>query len=451
MNGTGGLYLAACIAVYWFFCIIFVTMILIVDDDTAILASLRLLLERQHYNVVAVSGPEEAMRVVRGEEPELVLLDMNFSRGTSGDDGLVLLKQIRIFRPAVPVILMTAWANIGLVVEGMRAGASDFIAKPWDNVMLLEHIRALLVNQASDSAGFDRSLIVGESPRILGVIDTLRRVSATNAPVLIMGENGTGKELVAETIHRNSLRRAKPFVKVNLGGVPSSLFESEMFGHRKGAFTGAVDNRKGRFEVADAGTIFLDEIGELDPVSQVKMLRVLQEHTFEPLGSSTPRHVDVRVVSATNANLPAMVASGEFREDLFFRLNLITVTIPPLRERPGDIPLLVERFVDGRAVFEPQAMELLQGLDYPGNVRQLKNLIERVMIMRGDGCRVTADELAVLVDEPSAAVANIDANERALIVKALKACDGNISRAAASLGITRQALYRRIDKYRIPY
>lgn len=433
--------------------------ILVVDDDPAIRASLRLLLGRENYVVAEAATPLHAMEQVRTARHDLILLDMNFSRATSGDEGMTLLKQIRIFRPDVPVILMTAWGSIPLAVEGIKAGAADFISKPWQNALLLERVAALtsLSREAEkETKGFDRSLIVGESPRMLSVIDILRRVSATKAPVLIMGENGTGKELVAETLHRNSQRSEAPFVKVNLGGISQSLFESEMFGHRKGAFTGAVADRKGRFEMAHGGTIFLDEIGDLDPASQVKMLRVLQEGTFEPLGSSVPMKVDVRVVSATNADLPAMVAARTFREDLFYRLNLITVTLPPLRERPGDIPLLVNRFAGGRAEFAPSAMELMQSLQWPGNIRELKNLVERAIIVCG-ARTISADDLRLIVpgaplsEAPVsvAAVSNIEAAEKNLVVEALNAADGNISRAAASLGISRQTLYRRMEKFGI--
>ncbi|MDE6509727.1 MAG: sigma-54 dependent transcriptional regulator, partial [Muribaculaceae bacterium] len=343
--------------------------ILIVDDDRAIRSSLTLLLEHEGYEVMTASNQAEAMAVVRASAPALVLLDMNFSRATTGDEGLTLLRQIKIFRPDTPVVLMTAWGSIPLAVEGMKLGAADFITKPWNNFALLGLVESLTGGQAGGVAdgqgGFDRSLIVGQSSGIRRVIDVLRRVSATDASVLIMGENGTGKELVAETVHRNSPRASKPFVKVNLGGISQSLFESEMFGHRKGAFTDAVADRKGRFELADGGTIFLDEIGELTPSCQVKMLRVLQERTFEPLGSSKTVKVDVRVVSATNAMLPQMVAKGVFREDLFYRLNLITVTLPPLRERLDDIEPLVRHFAAGRAGFTADAFDVFRSLTYP--------------------------------------------------------------------------------------
>lgn len=423
-------------------------MILIVDDNQAILAGLRLMFEREGFDVKAVSGPDEALAFVRVHEPELIMLDMNFSRATSGEEGLHLLRQVKIFRPDVPVVLMTAWANIPLAVEGIKAGAVDFITKPWNNYALMERMKELISLPRRTSAGFDRSLIVGKSPGIMSVLETLERVASTDASVLITGENGTGKELVAQTLHINSLRRNEPFVKVNLGGVPSALFESEMFGHKKGAFTGATADRKGRFMTADGGTIFLDEIGELDPVSQVKMLRVLQEKTFEPLGSSRPVKVDVRVISATNANLTEMVSSGTFREDLYYRLNLITVYLPALRERPEDIPLLVEKFAAGRAEFTAEALAFMKTLRWRGNIRELKNMVERAIIVGGSR-RIDIDTLNKTIDAANSDVEISARTEREEIIRALALANGRIARAAVVLGISRPTLYRRIEKYGI--
>lgn len=440
-------------------------MILIVDDDSAVRLSLRILLRRQGYETCEASSPEEAVALVRSTAVDLVLLDMNYSRKTSGEEGLILLRQIKIFRPEAQVILMTAWGSIPLAVEGIHAGAFDFITKPWDNQMLLGRIKvALELNsdavEASDSEPFDRSLIIGRSPALLNVLDTVKRIAATDAPVLIMGENGTGKELIAETIHRNSLRRAKGMVKVNLGGISSSLFESEMFGHRKGAFTGAVADRAGRFALADGGTIFLDEIGELDLNCQVKLLRVLQEHTYEMLGDSTPRRTDFRAVCATNADLPSMVADKTFREDLYYRINLITVTLPPLRDRSEDIPLLVDHFVtlhcrdNHRETphIDASAIEFLKTLPYPGNIRELKNLIERTLFVT-PGAEVTAADFkgqySGPASSPRASATSLESKECTAIEQALAQSGGNYTRAAGLLGISRQALYRRIEKYNI--
>lgn len=441
-------------------------MILIADDDNAIRLSLSMLLRKAGYEVKAVATPAEVIDTVRSTAPQLVMLDMNFSRATSGDEGLTLLRQVKVFRPEVPVILITAWGSIPLAVEGVRAGAFDFITKPWDNAALVQRIATALElsgGKRGSEGDLDRSRIIGESPALLQVLDTVRRVAATDAPLLIMGENGTGKELIAETLHANSRRRGAPFVKVNLGGISRSLFESEMFGHRKGAFTGATADREGRFAVADKGTIFLDEIGELDANSQVKLLRVLQEHSFEMLGDSRTRHVDIRVVCATNADLPAMVADGRFREDLFYRINLITVTLPPLRERPGDIPALVRHFAAGfcRAngmeapEIAPDAMASLRGLPYPGNIRELKNLVERTILMSGKTILHAADVEAATALTPAAVSAataaahGLEGMERAAVEDALRRSAGNLSHAAAMLGITRQSLYRRMEKYHI--
>lgn len=440
-------------------------MILVVDDDRTVRLSLRLLLERNGYEAVAVSSPDEAMSVVRGRKPDLVLLDMNFSRSTSGDEGLILLRQIKIFHPDVPIILMTAWGSIPLAVKGIHAGAFDFITKPWDNRQLIQRITTALdlnKDSRSEPEEFDRSFIIGKSPALLNVLDTIERIARTDASVLIMGENGTGKELIAEAIHRNSMRRNKPMIKVNLGGISRSLFESEMFGHRKGAFTGAVADRDGRFTMADKGTIFLDEIGELDLNSQVKLLRVLQEQTFEPLGDSKPRKVDVRVICATNADLPKMVAEQTFREDLYYRINLITVVLPPLRERPEDIPLLVDHIAKAfcqrencpMPEFTPDAIEYLKTLPFPGNIRELKNLVERTLLVSDRRVLTAMDFKGQYVETPHPGNTiisdkKLDDVERNSIEAALSKSGGNISRAASLLGISRQALYRRMEKYGI--
>src|SRR5438270_5937970 len=375
-------------------------MILIVDDDTSITASLALLLKQHGHRSSSASTPVEALAAFRRERPSLVIQDMNCSRQTTGAEGLELLSQLRAIDASVPVILLTAWGSIELAVEGMKLGAADFITKPWSNARVLESIETALrlvdakrAEAASSRAELDErydfSNIIGSDPALLRVLDLVGRVSATDAPVLITGESGTGKELIAEALHRNSGRRAKPFVKVNLGGISSTLFESEMFGHVRGAFTDARQDRKGRFETADGGTIFLDEIGELDLASQVKLLRVLQDRTYEVLGSSRSRTVDVRVVSATNRALHELVGRGEFREDLLYRLNLITIQLPPLRERRADIPRLASAFlamaaeiyardVDGIA---PRAMEWLKTQNWPGHIRQLRQAIARAVVM----------------------------------------------------------------------
>ena len=456
-------------------------MILIIDDDSAIRTSLSFMLKHAKYEVQAVSSPKEAMAVVRSTAPELILMDMNFSLTTSGDEGITLLKQVKIFRPEVPVILMTAWGSIQLAVKGMQAGAFDFVTKPWHNAALMERIETALalskkkkekeeeekedkeIETPKTESGFDRSHIIGKSKALMEVLETIKRISNTNASVLITGESGTGKELIAEAVHRNSPRAKNAFVKVNLGGISQSLFESEMFGHKKGAFTDATSDRVGRFTLADKGTIFLDEIGELDLACQVKLLRVLQEQRFEILGDSTTRTVNIRVVSATNADLPKMVQERTFREDLFYRINLITVHLPALRERREDIPLLVRHFADLQCKqnglpavdFTPDAMEYLQRLPYPGNIRELKNLVERTMLVSGKEMLNAEDFKAQnpVTAEPATSVnlngLTLDEMERQRILQALEQYDNNVSQAATALGLSRSALYRRMEKHNI--
>src|SRR5215210_518433 len=377
--------------------------VLIVDDDSSVTTSLGLLLKRHGYLAVPAASQEEALEVVRGRELDLVLQDMNFSRATTGEEGMELLAAIRRLRPGLPVILITAWGSIQLAVDGIKAGASDFITKPWSNAQLLQAVETALSLAAARvaEAGEGRSTreeldrrgdfraIIGNDPRFLKLLELVARVAPTDASVLITGESGTGKELVAEALHHNSRRRDHPFVKVNLGGISSTLFESEMFGHVRGAFTDARADRKGRFEIADGGTIFLDEIGELDHSSQVKLLRVLQDRTFEVLGSSRSREVDVRVVSATNRALTDMVSRGEFREDLLYRINLLTIHLPPLRERPDDIPVLASRFLQtagqiyrrGPLTLADAARRWLRAQPWPGNVRQLRQCVERAVLV----------------------------------------------------------------------
>ena len=447
-------------------------MILVIDDDSAIRTSLSFMLKRAKYDVQAVSSPKEAIAIVRSVAPELILMDMNFSLTTTGDEGITLLKQVKIFQPETPVILMTAWGSIQLAVKGMQAGAFDFITKPWNNAALMHQIEtALALNnkkkeeelKKEEEGKFDRSHIVGKSKALMDVLATIERISKTNASVLITGESGTGKELIAEAVHRNSPRAKKPFVKVNLGGISQSLFESEMFGHKKGAFTDASSDRVGRFELADKGTIFLDEIGDLDLSCQVKLPRVLQEQTFEVLGDSRPRKVDIRVVSATNADLRQMVQEHTFREDLFYRINLITVHLPALRERRDDIPLLVRHFADQQCQqnglpkvdFTPEAMKYLQSLPYPGNIRELKNLVERTLLVSGketldvDDFKAQNPHSAEAIPSQSLDNLTLDELERQRILLALEQYGNNLTQVATSLGLSRPALYRRLEKHNI--
>lgn len=440
-------------------------MILIVDDDRAVRSSIGLVLRRAGYDTESAAIPDEALEIMRRQAPELIIMDMNFSRTTNGEEGLHLLRQTRILLPDVPVILLTAWGSIQLAVEGMKAGAFDFMTKPWNNRVLLQQVATALSlgtdkkeeTKKSDT-GFDRNGIIGSSGTLRAILDIAERVAPTDAPVLILGENGTGKELIAQAIHRNSRRAAGPLVTVNIGGIPAPLFESEMFGYAKGAFTGAVSDRRGRFEEADKGTIFLDEIGDLDQTSQVKLLRVLQQHTFERLGENLTRKADLRVICATNANLPALVAAGKWREDLYYRINLVTLRLPPLRERREDIAPLVHHFLreaalrDERPIPEisSEALRLLERLPYPGNIRELRNIVESAYIL-GRGTRIEASDFTGLNERPDTPASGVTLAdmERQAITDALARYGGNLSKVALVLGITRQALYRRMEKFGI--
>ena len=444
--------------------------ILIVDDDRAMCASLKLLLNRAGYETTVINHPRDIQSVFYdGLEIDLVLLDMNFAIETSGKKGLEALQRIKSIDANIPVILMTGWATVQLAVEGMKLGAADFIAKPWDNKHLLESVRTLIVlrdpkNHTGHPAN-NLEYIIGQDSKMLQIVDTVHTIADTKASVLILGESGTGKEVIAEAIHFESNRSDRPFVKVNLGGLSTSLFESELFGHRKGAFTDAIADRIGRFEMAHSGTIFLDEIGDLDLNAQVKLLRVLQESTFEPLGSSKSIKVDVRVVAATNKNLEEMVAQNTFREDLFYRLNLVTIDLPPLRDRPGDIPLLAEYFLTiFRDLYEkdqldidPKALGWLKKQLFQGNIRQLKNLIEKCTIL----CNSNQIDLPLVqthyrdldkrtdVILPEIGSISLEDLEKKMVIKALLKYDYKVADAARSLGLTRSSLYRRIEKYNI--
>ena len=454
-------------------------MVLIVDDDPSVTASLALLLKQSGYASHSASSPAEALAWLSAHGCDLVIQDMNFSRRTTGEEGLELLARIRALRPSLPVVLITAWGSIQLAVQGMKAGATDFITKPWTHQQILQTVATVLglaASRAGDDtlrsreeldASYDFGTLVGEDPRLLRILQMIGRVSATDASVLITGESGTGKELVADAIHRNSRRRAAPFVKVNLGGISSTLFESEMFGHVRGAFTDARHDRKGRFELAHGGTIFLDEIGDLDPGSQVKLLRVLQDRSFEVLGSSQRRTVDVRVIAATNRNLAEMVSRGEFREDLLYRINLITLHLPALRERAQDIPILARHFLHavGQVYrrddvrLSADAVTWLMQQAWPGNVRQLRQSIERTVLVSDKPVLEARDFQAAGDMEPRDAERDalppvgsmtMDELENAMILKSLRHHQGNISRVAQALGLSRAALYRRLEKYEIP-
>jgi DNA-binding NtrC family response regulator len=452
--------------------------ILIVDDDPSVITSLGLVLKQAGFKSDGAVNPEAAYELLAKMQYDLVLQDMNFSRKTTGEEGLAMLAELKARYPHLPVILISAWGSIQLAVEGMRAGANDFITKPWSNEQIVQAVKValglaeiyaceggerIMGRQELDDA-YDFRNVIGEDPSFLKILNIVARVSPTDASVLIVGESGTGKELIAEAIHQNSGRKQGPFVKVNLGGISSSLFESEMFGHVKGAFTDAKHDRQGRFECADSGTIFLDEIGDLNLECQVKLLRVLQDRTYEVLGSSATRKVDVRVVSATNRNLPELIARGEFREDLLYRLNLISLHLPPLHERPVDIPLLVNHFLQAIATvyrrpgitIDEAGLQWLQRLPWPGNVRELRQLVERtVLLSPTDTLGVGHIKQAIDMQPgntsserlPGVGSMTLEDMERGMIEKAMAHYNHNVGKVAESLGISRAALYRRLDKF----
>jgi DNA-binding NtrC family response regulator len=445
--------------------------ILVVDDDSAVQVSLALLLKQSGFEPLCCDGPQQALAQLAAGPVDLVLQDMNFSLQTSGDEGLELLAAVKQRHPATPVLLMTAWGSIALAVRGVKAGAANFFTKPWDNAQLVDLIHATLELAAPPSplrlsrqaldAQFDFGGIVGEHPKLLKVLETIGQVARTRAPVLILGESGTGKELIADAIHRNSPRAAQPIVKINMGAITPTLFESEMFGHVRGAFTDAKSDRKGHVASAEAGTLFLDEIGELNRGDQVKLLRVLQDQRYQPVGASRTEQADIRLVSATNQELAELVASGEFREDLFYRLNLITIRLPPLRERRSDIPLLARHIAAtvadsyglGAVTLTAQALEWLAAQPWPGNIRQLKQTLERTMLLAGKDQLAQADFVAAGQGDGAAAQRlgvdgmTLEQVERHMIEQALHQHTGNISRVAKALGLSRTALYRRLERH----
>ena len=444
--------------------------VLIADDQEDVIEALRLLLKSEGFKVQSVNSPARALDAVRESEFDAALVDLNYMRDTtSGQEGLNLLARLQELDATLPVIVMTAWASIELAVEAMRRGARDFIRKPWDNARLL----ATLTNQIELSRALRRvnrleaenqllretegPALIADSPAMRGVVELITRIGPSDANVLITGENGTGKGVVARALHVLSNRRDKPLVVVNMGGLSEGVFESELFGHVKGAFTDAKSDRVGRFEMADQGTLFLDEIANLTLNQQARLLRVLETGEFERVGSSRTLHASVRIVSATNADLQTEVTAGRFRQDLLFRLNTVPIDLPPLRERHEDILVLAEHFLRqhaGRyrkslAGFEPAALERLRQHAWPGNVRELDHAVERAALM-ADGKMVKLADLGLRSAGESAnriEDMELEEVERFLIKKALARFDGNALRAAEALGLSRSAFYRRLEKH----
>ncbi len=441
--------------------------ILVVDDEAAQRELIRGFLERQGYEVLAAAGGEQALEILKREPVELILTDQRMPDFS----GLELLKSARALNPEIYVIVMTAYGNIETAVEAMKAGASEYLTKPLHLEELrhkIERIRErhllYVENQELRQALESRHRIegiIGESGQMLEVVSLVRRVAASEATVLIRGESGTGKELIAKAIHYASPRASAPLVRVNCAALPENLLESELFGHERGAFTGAVATRKGRFETADGGTLFLDEIGDLPLHLQAKLLRVLQEKEFERVGSSQPIKVNVRVLSATHRDLEALMKSGQFREDLYYRLNVVTIMLPPLRERRQDLPMLMEHFLAAFAKknhktirgFTHEARQALLRYDYPGNVRELENLIERAVVLTRDevigreDLPLTLEEAEETADKQPNLTAAVEGLERRMIQDALARAGGIQTRAAELLGITERALRYKLKKY----
>ena len=444
--------------------------ILIADDQPDVLQALRLLLKGEGFEIKTATSPAGVMVEIESEDFDAVLLDLNYTRDTtSGREGLDLLPSIQALDNSLPVIVMTAWASVETAVEAMRRGARDYIAKPWDNARLLATLRTQIeLGQALRSRqrleDENRRLrkqglpeLIAESRAMAPALELIERIAASEANVLITGDHGTGKEVVARWLHAASDRSAKPLVIVNAGGISESLFESELFGHVKGAFTDAKTDRTGCFELAHGGTLFLDEIANIPLKQQAKLLRVLETGELQRVGSSKTRHVDVRVLSATNANISQEVADGTFREDLLYRLNTVEIDLPPLRDRREDIPLLANYFLRKQAEryrkpssrFEADAMQALLEHPWPGNVRELQHVIERTVLM-ARGASISVEDLGLRSKSDSGGQLEgmkLEEAERYLIQRALNRHEGNVSQAADTLGLSRSALYRRLQRH----
>ncbi|MEX1327865.1 MAG: sigma-54 dependent transcriptional regulator, partial [Desulfobacterales bacterium] len=449
--------------------------ILVVDDNEDLLLAARLFL-KQHFSVVHTEqDPENLPTILNNENYDVILLDMNFTiDATSGVEGFMWLDKILRLDPSAVVILITAFGDVEMAVKAVKTGATDFVLKPWQNEKLLATISSALslrysklevdrlrsrekqLSQDIDQRYHD---MIGVSPAIQKVFATIEKVASTDADILILGENGTGKELVARALHRQSPRAGEVFISVDMGAIAETLFESELFGHMKGAFTDAKENRPGRFELADGGTLFLDEIGNLSLAMQAKLLSVLETRKVTRLGSNKPRDIDIRLICATNMPIYDMVAKNDFRQDLLYRINTVEVNLPPLRERQEDIPLLVDRFL---AIFSKKykkditgisasALKKLQRYHWPGNIRELIHTLERAVILSESKMLQPADFLFPEAGKDVEGVVfenyNLEEVEKTVIRKTLKKHDGNISHAAKELGLTRTSLYRRMEKY----
>ena len=444
--------------------------ILVVDDDPDVLTAVRLLLKTEARSVVTEKNPENLKWLLNQDHYDLVLLDMNFNSSiNTGNEGLFWLNEIRRMKKNDPgVIMITAYGDIDLAVRSLKDGANDFVVKPWHNEKLVETVKDVLrkkentgplIKETETVIGKE---LIGESPALKDIFYKIKKIAPTDANILLLGENGTGKDLVAKAIHQHSLRAGKPFIKVDVGALTESLFESELFGHRKGAFTDAREDRMGRFEAANGGTLFLDEIGNISLHQQARLLTVLQNRQVTRLGSNEPIPVDIRLICATNANISELVNENRFRRDLIYRINTVEIHMPPLRKRGDDIILLARHFarlysnkyMKPEPEFEAAALEKLMNYNYPGNVRELQYTIERAVIMSETG-KLDADDLIFstlempLLESHEPAELKLSAIEKNTILKVIEKHNGNITKAARELGLTRTALYRRLNKYEI--
>jgi two-component system, NtrC family, response regulator HydG len=440
--------------------------ILVIDDDTDVLTAVRLLLKTEFKEVVTEKNPEQIKHHLGKQNFDIVMLDMNFTSAVNtGNEGLYWLRQIKAMQPQLPVIMITAYGAIDLAVTSLKEGADDFVVKPWHNDKLLDVLKETLhkSHKTSTQPVTQPSLnMIGESAPMQQLFAKIQRVAPTDANILLLGENGTGKDLVAKALHNQSLRAHQPFVKVDMGALTESLFESELFGHKRGAFTDARDDRTGLFESANGGTLFLDEIGNISLQQQAKLLTVLQNRQITRLGSNTPIPIDIRLISATNVGLTELADESRFRKDLIYRINTVELTLPPLRQRGTDITLLAGHFATQYAAkynrpdlrLSNEAMQKLKGYHFPGNVRELQYTIERAVIMcEQDEIMVSDLVFSPIEAAPAPALENTEVNlgevEKKTILKAIEKNNGNITRAAKELGLTRTALYRRLNKYEL--